>query len=168
MSVPTIAGNFPETEIFSTKKPHFLQPQPQEYSNNLGWKAILHFASSFENEALLLEMYWAQSGSQHGKPLKTAFYNRNSCNRQSCCSNSNKYQHKFPVTFKMAKNEFKMLKTQVQKSQGECSSFSALPYCNPNTKEVLKDICFWATSYERDRKKHPNQIWNWFNWIFLY
>lgn len=53
----------------------------------------------------------------------------------------------------MAKNEFKMLKTQVQKSQGECSSFSALPYCNPNTKEVLKDICFWATLYERDREK---------------
>lgn len=56
----------------------------------------------------------------------------------------------------MAKNEFKMLKTQVQKSQGERSSFSALPYCNPNIKEVLKDICFWATLYERDRKK-PNK-----------
>lgn len=105
----------------------------------------------------MVQIYWAQSGSQHGKPLKTTFYNRNFHNRQSCCSNCNKYQHKFPVTFKMAKNEFKMLKTQVQKSQGECSSFSALPYCNPNTKEVLKDICFWATSYERDRKKpQPN------------
>lgn len=58
----------------------------------------------------------------------------------------------------MAKNEFKMLKTQVQKSQGECSSFSALPYCNPNTKEVLKDICFWATLYERDRKTEKKKF----------
>lgn len=57
----------------------------------------------------------------------------------------------------MAKNEFKMLKTQVQKSQGECSSFSAVPYCNRNIKEVLKDICFWATLYERNRKK-PHEI----------
>lgn len=62
------------------------------------------------------------------------------------------------MTFKMAKNEFKMLRGQMQKSQGECSSFSTLPYRNPNTKEVWEDICFWATLYERDRKNIK-----WFN-----
>lgn len=52
----------------------------------------------------------------------------------------------------------------MQKSQGECSSFSTLPYRNPNTKEVWEDICFWATLYERDRKKTLNDLIKYF-WI---